>query len=637
MLRKYLWPSVAVWVGLACAGLRAQTLSTTEIYAKVAESVVVLEARNAENVAIGQATAFVVAPGRLLTNAHAVEGDSIWLRVGPVVIRGVVERKDLANDLALVRVSAELNLAPLTFATEMPRPGARVFALGNPQGLERTISEGLVTTIRTIRGQSVLQLSAAISPGSSGGPVLNEVGEVVGVATLSFRDAQNLNFAVPATIADRFVRGESSPDGPATVSMLEELIQQRSAAAWSVDDGSAYQQLGRKLRDALSTVVPGMKEEGPLLALFEKIKLMESDVERVVARRAVVVAPKSAAAHYNLAWSLHAEAVSKEDPAEKAAMLRDAESSASRAVGLSIANERREALLLLGRIQVETESRRDFGFVTLTQVVGNAKDDLSQQAAFVLYIGNKESKRNPIARKWFEFADSAGADLTDEYADFGEMLEAMDDHSAAASAFLKAAARPGLYKYHCDAARAYSNADQLDRGIAAARKCLEGASTDPKGNASAEWANRLLSIMLLERGVTDQAISHARQAIAVDGDSGAAFGQLAISLNRAERWSEAESAARNAIRLTDGRYSYHHFALGGALFEQKRWSESKTAYEQAAKLNTKDAAATYNVALCLMQLGFRTDAIYWYEETLRRNPKIDEADQIRRRLQELRR
>lgn len=82
--------------------------------------------------------------------------------------------------------------------SDIVQVGDSVFAVGNPQGLEGTFSQGIISSIRQIGTETLLQLTAPISPGSSGGPVLNSQGEVIGVSVATFRGGQNLNFAIPA-------------------------------------------------------------------------------------------------------------------------------------------------------------------------------------------------------------------------------------------------------------------------------------------------------------------------------------------------------------------------------------------------------------------------------------------------------
>ena len=78
------------------------------------------------------------------------------------------------------------------------RIGEKVYVAGNPKGLEGTFSDGIISRISTQGNRKRLQMTAPISPGSSGGPVLNSKGEVIGVAFMTLRGGQNLNFAIPS-------------------------------------------------------------------------------------------------------------------------------------------------------------------------------------------------------------------------------------------------------------------------------------------------------------------------------------------------------------------------------------------------------------------------------------------------------
>jgi len=93
-------------------------------------------------------SAFLVAPRILVTNAHVVEGGTPVLAVGPVRIPLKVLRIDHTNDLAILGVDKDLASKPLPLASETVSPGEQIFAIGNPAGLEKTISQGLVSGLR---------------------------------------------------------------------------------------------------------------------------------------------------------------------------------------------------------------------------------------------------------------------------------------------------------------------------------------------------------------------------------------------------------------------------------------------------------------------------------------------------------
>lgn len=181
MLRKYLCvllvPLFCVGSGtFATASMPESTLGET-VYKSVSEAVFFVEVLDENGQPSAMGTAFLIADQQLVTNYHVVQEGKAYLRVGAVRVECILERLDPANDLALLRASASIAAQPLTLISAEPAAGSTIFAIGNPAGLERTISQGLVSGRREIKGQSLLQISASISPGSSGGPVVNTRGE----------------------------------------------------------------------------------------------------------------------------------------------------------------------------------------------------------------------------------------------------------------------------------------------------------------------------------------------------------------------------------------------------------------------------------------------------------------------------
>lgn len=172
------------------------------------QAVVVLQVTGGSGREIGQGTGFFVGDGVIATNHHviarAAQLKAVLENGREVPVDGVLAW-DEDHDLALVSVAlspAQGGYVSLPLATQPVEPGDDVVVVGNPLGLSHTLSTGVVAAVRQAEERSlftgeVIQITAAISAGSSGSPVMNLDGEVVGVVTSTFVHGQNLNFAVP--------------------------------------------------------------------------------------------------------------------------------------------------------------------------------------------------------------------------------------------------------------------------------------------------------------------------------------------------------------------------------------------------------------------------------------------------------
>jgi S1-C subfamily serine protease len=146
---------------------------------------------------------FLISSNYVVTNHHVIRGaKKVWVRrisdEKPVEVDAVMIETE-ENDLAILRIkdlppdSIPLELAP---ADPPPEVGERVFVIGNPAGLEATITQGIVSGLRTQKGTLMLQVDAAAAPGSSGGPVMGGNGKVIGILSSGLIAADNMNFAV---------------------------------------------------------------------------------------------------------------------------------------------------------------------------------------------------------------------------------------------------------------------------------------------------------------------------------------------------------------------------------------------------------------------------------------------------------
>ncbi|HBR57114.1 MAG TPA: hypothetical protein DEA22_06555 [Blastocatellia bacterium] len=174
-----------------------------ELVRQVKPSSVAIETFDSRGMSLARGSGFFVAPDRIITNRHVIERSSrveIHLVDGKkFIVRGVLA-VDGEGDLALLKVEVPPEFAvPLPIGRSVPQEGESVVVVGNPFGLEGSVSNGIVSAVREIPGYGrIIQITAPISPGSSGSPVVNMYGQVIGVATLQAAEGQSLNFAVPS-------------------------------------------------------------------------------------------------------------------------------------------------------------------------------------------------------------------------------------------------------------------------------------------------------------------------------------------------------------------------------------------------------------------------------------------------------
>jgi len=167
-----------------------------------------------ERVERGTGSGFILSQnGQIITNAHVVSGSQtveVTLRDGRT-FEGRVMGVDSVTDVAVVKINASsLPVVKLGKSAGLT-PGQWAIAIGNPLGLDNTVTAGIISAIGRSSSQvgvpdkrvSFIQTDAAINPGNSGGPLLNDLGEVIGVNTAIRADAQGLGFAIPIETAQR--------------------------------------------------------------------------------------------------------------------------------------------------------------------------------------------------------------------------------------------------------------------------------------------------------------------------------------------------------------------------------------------------------------------------------------------------
>jgi Trypsin-like peptidase domain len=168
---------------------------------------------------VAQGTGFLVSKdGRIVTNYHVIKDASSAIVKLPdgafYEVEGVVAF-DKTRDLAIIKAHGQNFSVASLGNSDRVQVGEGVVAIGSPLSLESTVSSGIVSGIRNIEseGGKFLQVTAPISPGSSGGPLFNMAGEVVGITTLYLKDGENLNFAIPVNDAKWLLLADSKVHG----------------------------------------------------------------------------------------------------------------------------------------------------------------------------------------------------------------------------------------------------------------------------------------------------------------------------------------------------------------------------------------------------------------------------------------
>ena len=199
---------VARWIPLfaivAIHYAQGATLPIKTIYQQSKESVVLLSTYDEYSMPLSLGTGFAIDNGDIIaTSLHVILGAKLLkIKYSDGVVCEAVSIIGYDSDRDIALIQSPKSVSPITISTNEPEVGDSVVAIGNPKGLENTLSEGIVSGIRNNTTEDMYQISAPISPGSSGGPVLSDDGTVLGIATSCMVDGQNLNFAVPA----RYIR-----------------------------------------------------------------------------------------------------------------------------------------------------------------------------------------------------------------------------------------------------------------------------------------------------------------------------------------------------------------------------------------------------------------------------------------------
>jgi len=201
--RWFLTSSIATLVCLVFLPSSLAQEKLPAIVKRIEPSTIVILTYDKQGEVLGQGSGFFISQnGDIITNRHVLHGASraeIKTAEGEIYSITQIVAEDVEGDIIRGSVNIPVEAVhTLSVGASVPEVGERVIVIGSPLGLERTVADGIVSAVREIPAfGKIIQITASISPGSSGSPVVNMKGEVIGVATFQIVEGQNLNFAIP--------------------------------------------------------------------------------------------------------------------------------------------------------------------------------------------------------------------------------------------------------------------------------------------------------------------------------------------------------------------------------------------------------------------------------------------------------
>ena len=229
--------SSIVIAAMLCASL-VQAKTASEVFEKVSPSVVVVRTYDAKGKGKMLGSGVVLEDGVVITNCHVVkEAATMQVERQGNKYPATLLQSDWDRDICSLAVDGLKGQAVTKGSTNLLKVGGKVYAVGAPKGLELTLSDGLISSLRPVAGGQYLQITAPISPGSSGGGLFDEEGQLIGMPTFYLTEGQQLNFAVPVEWVSELPKRNAPAVKAAKTTSLEWLT--KSIELMKKNDGAA--------------------------------------------------------------------------------------------------------------------------------------------------------------------------------------------------------------------------------------------------------------------------------------------------------------------------------------------------------------------------------------------------------------
>ncbi len=477
-------PALFIVPLLLVAPAGAETAS--QVFQQVSPSVVVVLTYNADGKATELGSGVKLPDGSVATNCHVLkDGTTYRVRYRGKVYPASLDKTDWNRDVCSLRVPG-LPAPPVVLgSTKTLQVGAPVYAIGTPEGLQRTLSEGIVSSLRPVRGGSYIQTTAAISPGSSGGGLFDDHGRLLGLTSFFISKGQQLNFALPVEWIEALPQHVTPrvASGTSEVEWINRAVALDSRKDWQGLQALAEQRVKVQPNSAIAWFALGEADDD----LGQYAQAIDAE------RQALQIDPQLAQAWNDLG-------IAYDDAGQYA--------QAIEAI--------RQAL------QINQQDAKAW------YNLGSAYDDTGQHVQ-AIDAYRRALQINPrFAEAWYNLGGA--------YHHAGQYAQAIE-------AFLQALKiNPKLAKAWYNLGIAYGEAGQYAQAIDAERQALQ---INPKD--ADDWNN--LGSSYIGAGQYAQAIAACRQALRINLQDAMAWNCLGAAYVHAGQYAQAIAGERYALRI----------------------------------------------------------------------------------------
>jgi tetratricopeptide (TPR) repeat protein len=514
----------------------AHAKSATEVFESVSGSIVVVYGNDAQGKHRSLGSGVVLPGGAVVTNCHVIEkSENFVVKYRQQEYPATLKHTDHDRDVCSLTVSGlKAQIANLG-TTKALKVGQRVYAIGAPKGLELTLSEGIVSSLREVEGGRYIQTSAPISPGSSGGGLFDEESRLIGLPTFYLTEGQQLNFAVPIEWVKELPR-RHTVDIKSEQSKTEWLTR-----AIVLEVNQEWQSL---IKHALHRTMSLPDDVAAWYVLGSAYaKTGQNDKAIDATQRALRINPEHAAAWHNLAVCY--EKTAKDDKAIDAY---------------------RHSL----RIDLQDAE----GWHDLGNVYGRTGEMPKAIEAF-----QQTLRIDPLhADAWIKLGVA--------YTQSGQLAKAIETHQSALKANPKIA---GKFDYWVNYAAAQDKAGQFENAIGTYTLAL---GLNPKDADT--W--RQVGMLYFQTEQFVKAFEALQRSVQINPNNAKSWAGIGLLWMQAEKYDEAIKAYQEAIRI-DPDFAEAWFSLGKPYASLKRYDDAIAANRQAIRIDPVYASAWHNLAI----------------------------------------